>query len=139
MQREPEEKKSGLIKRSMELLDSAVGGLKGRDMNALMDEFTQEMTVVAEGLSEDLAVARRELSELSAAQTIQEEARAKDRRDIQGRLDALESRLTALEKQREKQQKRGGLSQILTQVTVIAGIIAGAWVLVTVLKLLGGS
>ena len=139
MQREPEEKKSGLIKRSMELLDSAVGGLKGRDMNALMDEFTQEMTVVAEGLSEDLAVARRELSELSAAQTIQEEARAKDRRDIQGRLDALESRLTALEKQREKQQKRGGLSQILTQVTVIAGIIAGAWVLVTGLKLLGGS
>jgi Flp pilus assembly protein TadB len=108
-------------------------------MNALMDEFTQEMTVVAEGLSEDLALAQRDLAQLSAAQTILEEGRAKDRRELSDRLDAIEKRLTALEKQREKGQKRGGLSQVLRQVTVIAAIIAGAWVLVTVLNLLGGS
>ena len=89
-----------------------MGGLKGRDMNALMDEFTQEMTVVAEGLSEDLALAQRDLAQLSAAQTIMEEDRAKDRRELSDRLEAIEKRLTALEKQREKGQKRGGLSQV---------------------------
>ncbi len=139
MHSEPEERKSGLIKRSMELLDTAVGGLKGRDLNALVDEFTREMTVVAEGLSEDLEAARRELAELSAAQTIGEESSAEQRRALSDRLDAMEKRLSALEKQKEKQQKRGGISQVLSQVTVIAAIIAGAWVLVTVLKLLGGN
>ncbi|NLD03358.1 MAG: hypothetical protein GX674_08615, partial [Clostridiales bacterium] len=81
MNPETDDKKGGLIRRSKELLDTAMGGLKGRDMNALMDEFTQEMTVVAEGLSEDLAFAQRDLAQLSAAQTILEETRAKDRRE----------------------------------------------------------
>ena len=139
MNPETDDKKGGLIRRSKELLDTAMGGLKGRDMNALMDEFTQEMTVVAEGLSEVLTLAQRDLAQLSAAQTILEEGRAKDRRELSDRLDAIEKRLTSLEKQREKGQKRGGLSQVLRQVTVIAAIIAGAWVLVTVLNLLGGS
>lgn len=139
MNPETDDKKSGLIKRSKELLDTAMGGLKGRDMNALVDEFTQEMTVVAEGLNEDLSIAQRDLAQLSAAQTILEESRAGDKRELSGRLDAVEKRLTALEKQRDKQQKRSGLPQVLRQVTVIAAIIAGAWVLVTVLRLLGGS
>lgn len=134
----PEEKKGGLIKRSKDLLDTAVNGLKGRDMNALLDEFTQEVTVVAEGLSEDLSIARQELAQLSAAQTLLEEDRAKDRRETGERLAALEKRLDALEKQREKQAKKTGLSQILRQVTVIVAILAGAWVVTTVLRLFGG-
>lgn len=138
MNPEMDDKKGGLIKRSKDLLDTAVGSLKGRDMNALMDEFTREMTVVAEGLSEDLIIAKQELAQLSATQTIQEEAKAKDRREINERLDAIEKRLAGLEKQKEKLQKRSGLTQILSQVTVIAGIVAGAWVLVTVLGLFGG-
>lgn len=138
MNPEMDDKKGGLIKRSKDLLDTAVGSLKGRDMNALMDEFTREMTVVAEGLSEDLIIAKQELAQLSATQTIQEETKAKDRREINERLDAIEKRLAGLEKQKEKLQKRSGLTQILSQVTVIAGIVAGAWVLVTVLGLFGG-
>ena len=139
MHTEDQDKKGGLIKRSKELLDTAMGGLKGRDMNALIDEFRQEMTMVAEGLSEDLSVAQHELAQLSAAQTILEEGWIKDSRAFSDRLDTIEKRIAAIEKQREKQQKRGGLSQILRQVTVIAAIIAFSWVLVTVLNLLGGK
>lgn len=136
---EPDDKKGSLIKRSKDLLDTAVSGLKGRDLNVLMDEFTQEMTAVAEGLSEELALARRELAQLSASQTVMEESGAENRRELENRLNELEKKLSALEKQREKQLKRGGISMILRQLTVIAAIIAGAWVLVTVLNLFGGS
>lgn len=136
---EPDDKKGSLIKRSKDLLDTAVSGLKGRDLNVLMDEFTQEMTAVAEGLSEELALARRELAQLSASQTVMEESGAENRRELENRLNELEKKLYALEKQREKQLKRGGISMILRQLTVIAAIIAGAWVLVTVLNLFGGS
>ncbi len=62
MNPETDDKKGGLIRRSKELLDTAMGGLKGRDMNALMDEFTQEMTVVADSaqLNETYAMYERE-------------------------------------------------------------------------------
>ena len=134
----PEDKKNSLISRSKGLIDSAVSGLKGRDMNALVDEFTQEMTVVAEGLSEDLIIASQELAQLSAAQTISESERKQDMLDLRARIIGIEKHLDILAKQKEKQEKkRGTLSSVLKQVTIIAAIIAGAWVLTAVLKLIG--
>lgn len=133
-----EDKKNNLISRSKGLIDSAVSGLKGRDMNALVDEFTQEMTVVAEGLSEDLIIARQELAQLSAAQTISESERKKDMLDLQARIMDIEKRIDYFAKQKEKQDKKHGtLSSVLKQVTIIAAIIAGAWVLTAILKLIG--
>lgn len=133
-----EDKKNNLISRSKGLIDSAVSGLKGRDMNALVDEFTQEMTVVAEGLSEDLIIARQELAQLSAAQTISESERKKDMLDLQARIMDIEKRMDNFAKQKEKQDKKHGtLSSVLKQVTNIAAIIAGAWVLTAILKLIG--
>ena len=134
-----DDQKNGLIKKSKNLLDQAVSGLKGRDLNTLVDEFTQEMTVVAEGLSEELTVARHELAQLAASQTLLEEGRTEDMQGLEVRLNEIDKRLAALEKQREKQLKRSSFLQILRQLTVIAAIIAGAWVLVTVLNLFGGS
>ncbi len=133
-----DDQKNGLIKKSKNLLDQAVSGLKGRDLNTLVDEFTQEMTVVAEGLSEELTVARHELAQLAASQTLLEEGRGEDMQGLEVRLNEIDKRLAALEKQREKQLKRGSFSQILRQLTVISVIIAAAWVLVAALKVLGG-
>ena len=134
----PEEKKNNLISRSKGLIDSAVSGFKGRDINALVDEFTQEMTVVAEGLSEELIITKQELSQLSAAQTISDDQRNQDMTGLRDRMKEIEKRLDILARQKDKQEKkRGTLSAILRQVTIIAAIIAGAWVITAVLKLFG--
>lgn len=136
MTQHPEEKKTNLVQRSRELLDTAVQGLKGRDLGVLVDEFTSEMTLVAEGLSEDLSRAQQDLAQLSAAHTIEEEGR----RSLEERVNALQRRVDALEKKQDKQQqKRGTLTSVLRQVTVIAAILAGAWVITALLKTFGGA
>lgn len=128
------EKKQNLIQRSKGVIDQAVSGLKGRDMNTLVDEFTSEMTLVAEGLSEELVVARQELSQLSASQTLMEDGKRK----LEQRIDGLQKRLDALEKQHGKQQQRKGIHAILKQVTIIAAIVCAAWVITALLKTFGG-
>ncbi len=126
--------KPNLIKRSKDMLDTAVSGLKGRDMNLLVDEFTREMTLVAEGLSQDLVAAQQEISQLSASQTLMEE----EKRHLESRLQGLQKRLDALEKQRDRAQQRKGLHAILRQVTIIAAIVCGAWIVTALLKAFGG-
>ena len=129
-----EDRKPNLIQRSKDMLDTAVSGLKGRDMNALVDDFTREMTLVAEGLSEDLMTLRQDLSQLSASHTLMEE----ERRNLEERLRTMQKRVEALEKQRDKVQQRKGLHAILRQVTIIAAIVCGAWIITALLRLFGG-
>lgn len=128
------EKKQNLIQRSKGVIDQAVSGLKGRDMNTLVDEFTSEMTLVAEGLSEDLVLAQQELSQLSASQTLMEE----ERRKLDARIQALQKRVDALEKQRDKHQQRKGIHAIIRQATILAAIVCAAWVITALLRTFGG-
>lgn len=129
------DKRPNLVSRSKELIEGAVNHLKPKDMAAAVDEFTAEMTLVLEGMSQDADQAREELSQLSASLTINEEAV----RDASQRLGKIEKRLDALEKRMDKQQnKRATVSTVLRQVTIIAAIIGGAWVLTALLRLLGG-
>lgn len=128
------EKRPTLISRSKEFLDGAVSGLKGRDLAVVVDEFTQEMTLVAEGLGGDLQKAQQDLSQLSASQTVQEESV----RRMQEDLKALTRRVEALEKVRDKLKDNRGLHAILRQVTIIAAILSGAWVISAILKTFGG-
>lgn len=132
---QPEEKKPGLIQRSKDMIDSAVLGIKGRDMNALVDEFTSEMTLVAEGFHEDLVRAQQELAQLSAEQTIAHE-RAQDQEE---RLRQLQKRVEALEKRQEKQAaKKPSRLGVLRQVIIIVAIVCGAWVITSLLQTFGG-
>ncbi|MHC1785939.1 MAG: hypothetical protein AB9880_02580 [Christensenellales bacterium] len=130
------DKRPGLIRRSREMLDTAVSGLRGHDMSTVVDEFTSEMTLVAEGLHQDLVRSQQELAQLSADQTIlNEQALEREERILQ-----LQRRLEALEKKQERQTaKRGTLTTILRQVTLIAAIIAAAWVITSLLKTFGGG
>ena len=135
MTQHPEEKKTNLVQRSRELLDTAVQGLKGRDLGVLVDEFTSEMTLVAY-LIATLNHDRSLSAQLSAAHTIEEEGR----RSLEERVNALQRSVDALEKKQDKQQqKRGTLTSVLRQVTVIAAILAGAWVITALLKTFGGA
>ena len=129
------------------LWDGALKMVKGENTNQLIEQFTAEMTLVAEGLCEDQTKLRREVDDL----TIQEDRRIQK---LESRIDLLESsldeerkahdkdvtelrnRLSPLAKQAAKQpgkeKKRAG--SIIRDLTWLVGIAAAAWVIVTIIN-----
>ncbi len=142
----PEEhaKKPGLMRGARDFIENTFNSLKGKDLNQAVEEFTGDMTLVIEGMSEDMNALRGDADKLSAQLTILEEelsetkkAHKADISALKKDLDALNKRLQALEKPGKKEIKPG-LTMLLKQVTWIVGIFCGSWVLVTILKLIGG-
>lgn len=138
------EKLVNIIKKPKELIGGALQVFKGPDVQNLVESFTSEMTVVTEGLYDDQMRLRKEVEELSASQTILSQQVLDGREELQlkweqseknmaARLSDMQKRLQALESSRSKQGKKNG---ILSQVTVLAAIVAGAWIIVTLLNLL---
>ena len=138
------EKLISIIKKPRELIGGALQALKGPDVQKLVESFTSEMTVVAEGLYDDQMRLRKEVEELSARQSALSQQLLDGREDLQIRLEQshkemsarlaeLQKRLQALEARQGKQGKKNG---VLSQVTVLAAIVAGAWIIVTLLNLL---
>ena len=73
------------------LWDGALKMVKGENTNQLIEQFTAEMTLVAEGLCEDQTKLRREVDDL----TTQEDRR----------IQKLESRIELLETSLEEERK----------------------------------
>ncbi|MDO5436341.1 MAG: hypothetical protein Q4G19_08235 [Clostridia bacterium] len=135
------------------LLNKAVRTVKGENTNRLIEDFTSEMTLVAEGLYEDQGKLHHEISELAREEdarlqhietelasldtTLEEERRNNDEivTELRNRLAALEKQNKTLLSGAAKKEKKSWIAQL----TVPVAIIAGAWVLVTVLKLIGGG
>ncbi len=129
------------------LWDGALKMVKGENTNQLIEQFTAEMTLVAEGLCEDQTKLRREVDGLMT----QEDQRIQK---LQSRIDLLETsleeerkahdkdvtelrnRLSPLEKQAAKtpakDRKKAGT--IIRHLTWLVGIAAGAWIIVTILN-----
>ena len=146
----PEDK---TVSKPAQLWNSALRAVKGETTGQLVEQFTSEMTLVAEGLCEDQARLRKSLEDLQreqdrAAQCIrsdvqalesalQERERDTDRRldDLSRRLSAIESRQKAIESEKTSRRDRHDKTGLIRQLTVLAAIIAGAWVIVTVLNL----
>lgn len=142
----PEEhaKKPGLMRGARDFIENTLGSLKGKDLNQAVEEFTGDMTLVIEGMSEDLTALRCDADKLSAQMTILEndlsETADKQQNDIEAlhkEIAALEKRIKLLEKPGKKELKPG-LTSLLKQVTWIVGIFCVSWVIVSVLKLIGG-
>ena len=142
----PEEpaKKPGLMRGARDFIENTFNSLKGKDLGQAVEEFTGDMTLVIEGMSEDLAALRRDVDKNSAQLTILEndtdaadEARQEDIAALRKEMESLSKRIKALEKPDKKPEKTS-LSAILKQVTWIVGIFCSAWVIVTLLKLIGG-
>ncbi len=119
------------------LFSSAVSSLKGRDLHQLVEDFTYEMTLVAEGFNEDLEQNAGELAQLSARQTVAEEGLRASGVKIDERLKTLEKRMDELEAVARKGTK-AGVTSALRQATWLAGMLAAAWVITSLLKILGG-
>ena len=129
------------------LWDGALKMVKGENTNQLIEQFTAEMTLVAEGLCEDQTKLRREVDNM----TTQEDRRIQK---LESRIDLLETsldeerkahdkdvtelrnRLSTLEKQAAKapakEKRKAGT--IIRDLTWLVGIAAAAWVIVTVIN-----
>ena len=129
------------------LWDGALKMVKGENTNQLIEQFTAEMTLVAEGLCEDQTKLRREVEDMMT----QEDRRIQK---LESRIDLLESsldeerkahdkdvtelrnRLSTLEKQAAKapakEKKKAGT--IIRDLIWLVGIAAAAWVIVTIIN-----
>ena len=131
-----------------DFIENTWSSLKGKDLNQAGEEFTSEMTLLAEGLSEDQNALRRDGEKLAARMEKLAE-RQKNGEDsvkaLQDQLeqerrrgDALQKRLDDMEKALKAKPVKPGLTAILRQATWGVGIICAAWVIVAILKLIGG-
>lgn len=129
------------------LWDGALKMVKGENTNQLIEQFTAEMTLVAEGLCEDQTKLRREVDDMMTQEdrriqklesridllesSLEEEKKAHDR-DV----TELRNRLAPLERQASKtpvkEKKRSG--SIIRDLTWLVGIAAAAWVIVTIIN-----
>lgn len=142
-------KKPGLVRGARDFIGNTFASLKGKDMNQAVEEFTSEMTLVVEGLSEDQNALRRDVDGSAAQLTMLEEKLLRQEKDhkseVKGLRDELsqaQKRLESLEKtvqEAAKKPQKMGLGQIMRQATWMVGILSISWVVVTLLKLLGGN
>lgn len=130
------------------LWNQALKVVKGDSTTELVEQFTQEMTLVAEGLCEDQARLRRAVDGLikegegqraKSEQDYQDVLRQLDahQKDMKQKLDELSRRVSALEKPAVKEKKSklrlGG--DLIGRLTILASIVCGSWIIVTLLKL----
>lgn len=143
MAMQPEEKTN-----KPSLWQQAIRTVKGDSATELVEQFTQEMTLIAEGLCEDQARLRNAVDSLIRESEGQKAKSEQDYQDVlrqleesqketQQKMDELSRRISALEKPAKKEQKgKFALgSDLISRLTVLAGIVCGAWVIVTILKL----
>ena len=135
----------------LQLLTGALKKVRGDNTLQLVEDFTSEMTMVAEGLCDDQSRVRSELADVRRDSD-------RIRQNLKGEIDTLSTdlesletstseklkdmslRLTAIENcLKEKQKKRGFFrgdqGSFMQQLTLIVSIAAGSWVLVTLLNL----
>ena len=130
------------------LWNQALKAVKGDSMSEMVEQFTQEMTLVAEGLCEDQARLRKAVDGLIREAEGQRSKADQDYQDLlrqlndhqketKSRLDELARRISVLEKPAAKQQK--GIfnlgTDIISRATVLASIVCGTWLIVTILNL----
>ena len=129
------------------LWDGALKMVKGENTNQLIEQFTAEMTLVAEGLCEDQTKLRREVDDMTTQEdrriqklesrislletSLEEERKARDKD-----LTELRSRLSPLEKQAAKPQvkEKKKATSVIRDLTWLVGIAAAAWVIVTIIN-----
>lgn len=130
---EQQQKKQGLLEKSKGFFHSAMESISGKELPKLVEEFTRDMVVIAEGLSEDQ-------SALRGAVTLQGEEQdklAQRLREQEKKIDDLQKKVDALTKRNEKRKKgETGLVFILRQATWLAAVIGGCWLAVTLVRAL---
>ena len=128
------------------LWDGALKMVKGENTNQLIEQFTAEMTLVAEGLCEDQTKLRREvdglmtqedkrIQKLESTINLLETSLEEERKNHDQDVTELRNRVSQLEKQAKVTGKDKKKSRtIIRDLTWLVGIAAGAWVIVTIIN-----
>ncbi|MBR6027596.1 MAG: hypothetical protein IKP40_00790 [Clostridia bacterium] len=135
------------VSKPKQFWDSALRAVKGDSTQQAVEDFTAEMTLVAEGLCEDQARLRSAVENLSQDQDRQrqraeselkalETALDEHQRDTDRRLDSLTRRLDAIENRQKSRKERSEKLDLISRLTILAGIVCGSWVLVTLISAL---
>ena len=136
--------KKAVTEKPKKIWDGALKMVRGENTSQLIENFTAEMTLVAEGLCEDQSMLRREVdrivtqedrriqalqSQIEAAETSLEEERKAHDRDV----TELRNRLAVLEKKAESKTTRdkSRKGNIIRDLTILVAIASAAWVIVT--------
>ena len=140
---ETEESKKNVMQSAKEFMNGVLHPLKGKDLGQLVEDFTSEMTLVAEGLSEDQQKLFRETDKLSAQQTELEQRLLDglhdaevENKELRKEVQSLTARLEKAEKllSEKKLKKSDGLLSIIRQATWLVAIFSAAWVIVTLIR-----
>ena len=132
--RPEEQKKAGILSKSKDFLQGAVDSLTGKDLPKLVEDFTREMVIVAEGLSEDQGKLRNAV----ILQGEQQDKAAEKIRTLEKQVSEMNRRLDELARKTERRQKgEAGLARILRQATWLAAIIAIAWIINALIRAFG--
>ena len=140
---ETEETKKNVMQTAKDFMTGVFNPLKGKDLSQLVEDFTSEMTLVAEGLSEDQQKLFRETDLLSAQQTELEQRLLDglhdaevENKELRKEVQALSNRLDKAEKliAEKKLKKSDGLLSIIRQATWLVAIFSAAWVIVTLIR-----
>ncbi len=136
-----------IVQSAKDFMNGVLSPLKGKDIGQLVEDYTAEMTLVAEGLSEDQQKLSQETDRLSALQTELEQRMLDGFHDAgvthdetRSEIKDLRSRLERIEKQLDKKElktkKSDGITGMLRQATWLVAIASGAWIVVTIINAL---
>ncbi len=132
--RAEESKKAGILSRSKDFLQGAVDSLTGKDLPKLVEDFTREMVIVAEGLSED----QGKLQDAVTLQGEMQDQAAEKVRSLEKQVSELNRRLDELVRRNERRQKgETGLVKILRQATWLAAVIALTVIVTALIRAFG--
>ena len=140
---EAEEPKKTVVQSAKQFMSGVFNPLKGKDLGQLVEDYTSEMTLVAEGLSEAQQKLFRETDKLSAQQTELEQQLLDglhdadvENKELRKQVQALTTRLEKAEKliADKKLKKSDGLLSIIRQATWLVAIFSAAWVIVTIIR-----
>ena len=133
------------------LWDGALKMVKGENTNQLIEQFTAEMTLVAEGLCEDQTKLRKEvdglmtqedkrIQKLESTINLLETSLEEERKNHDQDVTELRNRVSQLEKQAKVSAKDKKKSRtIIRDLTWLVGIAAAAWVVVTIINVFFGK
>lgn len=128
------------------LWNGALKLVKGENTAKLIEDFTAEMTLVAEGLCEDQTKLRREVDKMITDEDrhiqkveskidLVEKTVDEEKKSVDQAITELRNRIAVLEKKSSKETSRNKNSRsIIRDLTWLVGIAAGAWVLVTIIQ-----
>ena len=107
--------------------------ISGKELPRLVEDFTREMVIVAEGLSADQESLRTSV----AIQGEEQDKLAQKLREQEKKLSEISRKLDILSSRAERRQKgESGLNRILRQAPWLAAVIGGAWVITTLVNAL---